>query len=154
MAAKSAIIARVALNLVSIPLLKAVYAPAATGLVKEIPNDISVAMPCAMFLANDSPVIPGSWQRETWTLGGSIWSPESPRGQSYRQLVDIADAVLLALQQPDVTAVDIAVQSVILTGFSAIEGRQWNRGETSPWYLVLPFSVDVKVNRPATYGPA
>lgn len=158
MATKTAIIARVALNLVGITGLKTVYSAGATsgpsGKVLELPDEIAPSLPAAVLLSNEGPIIPGPWERQTWTLHGTIWAPSRPRGESYRRLVDIGDLVVLALQQPDVTAVDQAVQSVVLTGFDAIQGMQWNRGADAPWYLVLPFTIEAKVNRPATYGPA
>lgn len=153
MAAKSAILAAIAANLVGVGSIKAIFAPAATTGVQEIPATLET-FPAAVFLPGDSPVIPGSWERQTWTIAGSIWVRDAPRGQVVQQLTDISDDVLAAFRVVNASLVDAAVQSVILTGFDAIVGQQWIRGENAPWFLVLPFHLDAKVNRSTTYGPA
>lgn len=154
MASKSAIITAIATNFVGITGLRTVYAPKAGTGVKQIPDDISPSLPACVLLANDAPIIPGSWERQTWNLQGTIWTRESPRGERYEELIDIGDAILLAIQQPNVTGVDPAVQSVLLTEFGQIVSSQWQRGDNAGWFLVLPFTIEAKVNRVATYGPA
>lgn len=153
MATKSAIIARIALNLVGVGTIRAVHAPAASGAVLAIPEQLST-VPAAMLLAGDSPVIPGQWERQTWMINGSVWMGDKPRGERVTELTDLGELVLAAFRQPDVTAVDEAVQSVVLTEVGAITSQQWTRGDTAPWFLVLPFTLEVKVNRSVTYGPA
>lgn len=136
---------------------EAVYGPGGgtvTG-VKELPDDIGVALPAFLMLQGEGAIIPGSWERQTWTLEGSVWVEYLPRGERYRQLVDLREPVQTAFRAKSKGGlVDTAVQSVLLTGFGRIEGRQWARGEQAPWYLVLPFSIEVKVNRAVTYLPA
>lgn len=154
MATKSAIIARVAMNLVGVGIIKIVYAPAAATGVHPLPDDIGLTLPAALLLAGDAPVIPGNWERQTWDLTGRVYVRDAPRGERYQELTDLADDILAAFRVPDTTAVDAAVQSVVLTEFGAITGEQWQRGDNAPWYLVLPFTVQVKVNRSVTYGPA
>jgi hypothetical protein len=154
MATKSAVLARVAVNLTEVASLTAIYAPAASPpSVQELP-ELLTSWPCAILLPGEAPVIPGHWERQTWNVAGSIWVTEQPRGERVQQLTDIADEVLAAFRVPNVTAVDAGVQSVILTGFGAITGQQWTRGDGAPWFLVLPFSLELKVNRSVTYGPA
>lgn len=152
MAAKSAIIADIATNLVG-GSFKGIYAPAAATGVKEIPNDLT-AWPSAVLLPGDSPVIAGNWERQTWRIDGTVWTTDEPRGQRVRELTDLADEVLAAFRVGTAQTVDAAVQSVVLLEFGAIDGRQWRRGEGAPWFLVLPFTLEAKVNRSVVYGPA
>lgn len=153
MAAKSAILATIAANLVGVGTIKDVFAPAATTGVKVMPDDLDV-FPSAVILPGDAPVIPGYWERQTWAVNGTIWVRDQPRGDRVKELTDLADDVIAAFRVPATTATDAAVQSVILTEIGAIDGRQWRRGDGAPWFLVLPFTLEVKVNRSVTYGPA
>lgn len=154
MAAKSAIVARIAMNLVGVTGINAVYAPTTATGVLAVPEEIHQSLPCALLLAGEHPVIPGNWERQTWRLNGSVWTNNAPRAERYQQLTDLAELILAAFRVPDTTAVDPAVQSVLLTSFDPIGGQQWQRGDNAPWYLVLPFTLEVKVNRSVTYGPA
>ncbi len=153
MATKSAIIARIAMNLVGVGGIKTVYAPTSTTGVKALPDELT-SWPCAVFLPGESPVIPGNWERQTWTINGTVWVRDRPRGERVQELTDLSDDVLGAFRVPDVTAVDAAVQSLVLREFGAISGQQWSRAEGAPWFLVLPFTLEAKVNRSVTYGPA
>ena len=152
MATKSAILAAIATNLVG-GTIKAIYAPAAATGVEEIPDDL-VTLPAAVLLPGDSPVIPGNWERQTWAINGTIWMQDQPRGQRVQELTDISDEVLAAFRSNTTQTVDAAVQSLVLTEIGAIDGRQWRRGEGAPWFLVLPFTLEAKVNRSVVYGPA
>lgn len=123
--------------------------------VKELPDDIGIALPAFMVLDGGGEVIPGNWERQTWRLEGSVWVEYKPRGERYRQLVNFQELVLAAFRAKSKGgSADPAVQSVLITEFKAIEGRQWQRGEAAPIYLVLPFTVEVKVNRAVTYSAA
>lgn len=153
MAAKSAILGRLAMNLVSVGGIKAVYAPGTASGVQELPDDL-VVLPSAVLLPGESPVIPGNWERQTWAVNGTIWTGTKPRGERVQELTDMADDILAAFRIPDVTAVDAAVQSVILREFGPIDQRQWSVHPEAGWFLVLPFSLELKVNRSVTYGPA
>jgi hypothetical protein len=161
MAAKSLIISAIAaigLDVVGIN-DEAVYGPsgAVTG-VKEVPEDIGVALPAFLMLPGEGEVIPGSWERQTWTLDGTIWTSYEPRGENVRLLTDFQELVLAAFRAKSKGFLaahgDSGVQSALFTGFRPIEGRQWQRRESAPWYLVLPFSIEVKVNRAVTYQSA
>lgn len=151
MATKSAILAAIAANLVGVGGIKAVFAPAPTTGVQEIPDTLEV-WPSAVFLPGDAPVIPGNWERQTWAISGTVWMRDQPRGQAVQELTDLSDDVLAAFRSVGASATDAAVQSVVLLGFDAIEGRQWIRGENAPWFLVLPFRLEAKVNRSTTYS--
>ncbi len=153
MATKSAIIAAIATNLVGVGSIKDVYAPAATTGVKVIPDSL-VTFPSAVFLPGDSPLIVGNWERQTWTINGSIWVTDQPRGQRVQELTDLSDDVITAFRIVNASATDAAVQSVVLLELGAITGQQWQRGDGAPWFLVLPFTLQAKVNRSTTYGPA
>lgn len=153
MATKSAVLAAIATNLVSVGGIKAVYAPAAATGVKEMPDSLTV-FPSAVFLPGDAPLIVGNWERQTWTINGSIWVTDQPRGQRVQELTDLSDDVITAFRVVNASATDAAVQSVVLMELGAIEGRQWSRGDGAPWFFVLPFTLQAKVNRSTTYGPA
>lgn len=137
---------------------EAVYGPGgAVAGVKQLPEDIGAALPAFMVLDAGGPIIPGNWERQTWNLEGSIWVEYEPRGERYKQIVDLAEPTLAAFRNTAeiaARAVDTAVQSVLIVEFRAIEGRQWHRRENAPWYLVLPFVIEVKVNRAVAYVAA
>lgn len=153
MAAKSVILGRVAMNLVGVGGITAVYAPGTATGVKQLPDEL-LSFPSAVLLPGESPVIAGNWERQTWTLNGTIWTRTTPRGQRVQELTDLADDILAAFRVPDVTAVDAAVQSVVLREFGPIDQRQWAVNPEAGWFLVLPFVLELKVNRSVTYGPA
>jgi hypothetical protein len=158
MADKSAIIdaiAAIGLDVTGIN-SAAVYGPGGGTVagVKELPDDIGVALPAFLMLAGDGEVISGNWERQTWTLVGEIWVDYTPRGVRYRELVDLQEPVLAAFRAKSKGGLaDTAVQSVLFTGFDRIEGRKWSP-DAANWYLVMPFTVEVKVNRAVTYLPA
>lgn len=139
-----------------------VYAPGGGGAagVKELPDNIAEGgFPAMVLVDGDSPIISGSWERQTWTLEGSIWaSGETPRGERYRELLDLAEpihAAFVATGEVYGKAADTAVQSVLITEFRQIEGRTWQRPQMNvvvPVYLVMPFAVEVKVSRARVYG--
>ena len=138
----------------------AIYGPGSGNVdgVRELPEDIGVALPAFLMLEGEADIIPGSWERQTWTLAGSVWVEYLPRGERYRQLVNMREPIQAAFRAHSKGGLaDAAVQSVLLTGFGQIAGRQWNRGtpdQPGAWFLVLPFSVEVKVNRAVAYQPA
>jgi hypothetical protein len=142
----------------------AVYGPGGLGApdgVKEIPDDISVSLPAFLLLDGDEEIITNPRERQTWTLEGTVWVEYSPRGERYRQLVDLREPIQAAFRAKSkgnlAVHADPDVQSAVLTGFGRVDGRQWNRGTPEApgaWYLVLPYSIEVKVNRTVTYLPA
>lgn len=139
---------------------EAVYA-AGTGSVtgvKELPDDIGVALPAFLVLAGDVTVIPGNWERQTWIFEASVWTSYQPRGERYRELVNLQEPLLAAFRAKAKGFLaahgDTGVQSSLALRFGQIEGRQWQRGEHAPWYLVLPAEIELKVNRAVTYLPA
>lgn len=154
--ARSDALAAIAAELVGITGIKAIYSAAKTTGVNEIPDDISVALPAAILLANDTPIIPGNWERQTWTINGSIWTRNQPRGECYRELIDLIEPILGTYRAVGaaVKAADSDIQSLVVTSFGAISGQQWTRGEAAPWYLVLPFTLEAKVNRSVNYSIA
>lgn len=153
MATRSAIIGRLAMNLVGVGGITAVYAPGTATGVQEMPEELT-SWPAAVLLPGESPVIPGNWERQTWTVNGSVWTTGKPRGERVRQLTDLQDDILAAFRVPDLTVVDAAVQSCVLREFSPIGNEQWSVHPEAPWYLVLRFALELKVNRSVTYGPA
>lgn len=125
-------------------------------IVKDLPGILDGAFPAVVVLRGAMEVIPGSWERTTLSFEFSVWVPEQePRGEAYRDLADLDEPIRDAFRnRAKGGLVDPAVQSVLVLGSDAIEGRQWQRGERAPWYLVLPYTVAVKVNRAVTYRPA
>lgn len=155
MATRSAIFAQVARNLVGVSTIKAVHAPGATTGVTRIPDSLDTT-PAAVLLPDPTEVIPGNAERQTWLIDGSIWMADGPEWERVMALHDMADDVLGALRAPTFrpSSVDSRVQSVVVREFSAIERSQWQEGRELPWYFVLPFVIELKVNVSAQYGPA
>lgn len=124
--------------------------------VKDLPDDIAAGgFPAFVVTDGGTEIIPGSWERTTWTVEAALWVEYSPRGERLRQLLNLREPIREAFRDHSKGGlVDDAVQSVLITSTGAIEGRQWRRADNAPWYLVLPFSIEVKVNRAATYVPA
>jgi hypothetical protein len=158
MADTSAIVDAIAAVGLDVPGIKVVYSAGGGTVagVQELPDDLGEGpLPAFLLLDGDVPVIPGSWERQTWKMSGSIWVEYMPRGERYRQLLDFREPVLAAFRAKSKGGLaDPAVQAVLLLEFGQVEGRQWQRGETAPTYLVLPFELEAKVNRAVTYLPA
>lgn len=129
-----------------------------TAGVKELPDDIGVALPATVIGVGDDVRGGGSGQeRQTWTVEGSVWVSSAPRGERYRQLVLLKEPIAAAIAQYSKGNLavhgDTAVQSVGPgVTFGGIAWRQWSRTADATWFLVLPFELEVKVNRPRTYG--
>lgn len=124
--------------------------------VKDLPDDIAMGgFPAFVLTDGGTEVIAGSWERTTWTLEASVWVEYSPRGERVRDLLNLREPLRAAFRaKAKGNGGDPSVQSVLVTGTGAIESRQWRRGEGAPWYLVLPLSVEVKVNKAVTYVAA
>ena len=125
--------------------------------VKDIPDNLADgAFPAVVVMGADKAIIPGSWERTTWTVELSVWVPDlPPRGEVYRDLVDLEEPIREAFRTKARAGVaDPAVQAVLVTEVGRINGRQWVRGDNQPWFLVLPFSLQVTVNRAVTYRPS
>lgn len=124
--------------------------------VKDLPDDIAMGgFPAFVVTDGGTEIIPGSWERTTWTLEASVWVEYSPRGSRVRQLLNLREPIRAAFRAKAKGGnADPAVQSVLITGTGAVEARQWRKGDNAPWYLVLPLSVEAKVNRAVTYVPA
>lgn len=162
MATKSEIIDAIAAVGLLVSGIKVVYGPGkgTTANVHELPDNIAEgAFPAFVLVDGDSPIIPGSWERQTWTLEGSLWaSGETPRGERYRDLLDLTEPLHAAFRgfgERYGKVADPAVQSVLVTEFRQIEGRTWIRpqqGVSTPVYLVMPLAIEVKVNRSVQYG--
>lgn len=125
--------------------------------VKDLPDDIAMnGLPAFVVTDGGTEIIPGSWERTTWTLEGAVWAEYGPaRGERTRQLLNLREPLRAAYRAHARGGLaDDVVSSVLVTSTGAIEARQWRRGDAAPWYLVLPFSIEVKVNRAVTYVPA
>jgi len=125
--------------------------------VKPLPDEIGDALPALLVLQGDDERFGGSgMERQTWGTQALVWAEYKPRGERYRGLLALKEGLAERAAQfskANLAAhADSALQSFLLTGFGAIEGRQWQRGDSAPWYLVLPITFEVKVNRPRTYG--
>lgn len=124
--------------------------------VKDLPDRLADgAFPAVVVLSGEKSIIPGPWERTTWTVEASVWVPDiAPRSEAYRTLLAVEEPIRQAFRAHDrAGASDPAVQSVLITGTDAIVGRQWARGDAQPWFLVLPISFEVKVNRAVQYQP-
>lgn len=124
--------------------------------VKDLPDDIATnGLPAFVVTDGGTSIIPGPWERTTWTVEASVWVEYSPRGSRVRTLLDLREPIRQAYREHAKGGlVDPVVQSVLITETGRIEARQWRRGENAPWYLVLPFEIEVKVNRAVSYAPA
>lgn len=124
--------------------------------VKDLPDDIAMnGFPAFVVMDGGTEIIPGSWERTTWTIEASVWVEYSPRGERVRGLLNLREPIRAAFRAKAKGGnADAAVQSVLITGTGAIETRQWRRVENAPTYLVLPISIEVKVNRAVTYVAA
>ena len=158
-------IAAVQLDIVGVN-ADAVYGPGGDGTVpgvKELPDDIGVALPAFLMLDGEDELAEGPTggrERQTWTLQGSVWTEYTPRAERWRELIGLHEPIRAAFRAKSkgnlAVHADLDVQSVILTGFGQVEGRRWFAGpaEAAPTYLVLPYTLEVKVNRTAPYVAA
>ncbi len=124
--------------------------------VKDFPDDIANGgLPAFVVTDGGTEIIPGSWERTTWTVEASVWVENSSRGERLRSLLNLREPIRAAFRAKAKGGLaDPVVQSVLITGTGSFEYRQWQRREGAPIYLVLPFSIEVKVNRAVTYTPA
>lgn len=142
--------------------LTEVYA-AGTGLVEgvaELPDDMATAgKPALVILAGPrEPVISGGVDRITYTVLGQVWNGYQPRAERYRELLALVEPIRAKASFYDKANAaahgDEQIQSMILTGFDTIVGRQWQRQEGAGWFLVLPFTLEVKYHRDRQTGPS
>jgi hypothetical protein len=155
MATRSAVFATVARNIVGVGGIKAVYSPGATTGVQRIPVSMET-VPAAVFLPDPTEVIPGNAERQTWLVRASVWMTDGPQWERVMELHDLADTILSAFRAPTYrpSTTDSRVQSMVIREFSGIVRQQWQEGAEMPWFFVLPFVIELKVNVSATYGPA
>jgi hypothetical protein len=125
--------------------------------VKDLPDNLADgAFPAVVVLSGPKAITPGSWERTTWTVEASIWVPDiPPRGEAYRNLVDLEAGVRAAFRAKGrASAADAAVQAVVITEVGQPGARQYVNGDKQPWFLVLPITYQVTVNRAVTYSPS
>jgi hypothetical protein len=138
---------------------QAVYGPGtdygqALG-VRELPDDISVALPAFVALMGAVSVIGGPAERQTWALECSVWTGFSPRGVRYRELLELRPLVHAAFRaKAKAGTPDAVLQIVQITELGAIEIRRWTNAEQGTPFLVLPITLEAKVNRLGTLTPA
>lgn len=135
-------------------------APDANG-VRGLPDDIDPYVqtaPAFMVLETETEVM--WWGRTNLECEGSIWTAYQPRAENHTKLIDLREPIATAFRAHSKGfLVDQVVQSVMLTGFGKVEGRQWRvpqspDDQATPTYLVMPFSIQVALFRPVTYQPA
>lgn len=125
--------------------------------VKDLPDNLADgAFPAVVVLDAGKSIIPGSWERTTLTVESTVWVPDvPPRGEAYRNLMDLEDAIREAFRtRARASVADPEVQAVLITEVGRVAGRQWMRGDNQPWFLVLPFTLQVTVNRAVAYRPS
>jgi hypothetical protein len=93
-------------------------------------------------------VIAGSWERQTHTLDAAIWvpAPATTLDKAYTLAVAYIDRVMAVFPSRGHAGGDVAetgIQSVIVTGFGTIEGREWADKDARREYVVLPFAIEV-----------
>lgn len=128
--------------------------------VKDLPDDIGVALPAFLVVDAGQQVIPGNWERTAWTLEATHWFEHGLDGERLRRILRARLAVRAAFRAKSkgniaaLPAPDPAVQSVLITAASRPETRTWTGGENQPQYLVVTYAIEVKVSRAVVYGTA
>lgn len=102
-------------------------------------------------------IVPGSWERQTHTLSAAIWRSNDPLSGLdlvYDALVaDVGRVINAFPPRGKAYGVSVELQSVLVVSIGAIDGFEWPR-DSDRWYLVLPFELEVIVNRAAAYVAA
>lgn len=123
--------------------------------VREFPDDIDTALPAFVALMGNVSVIGGAAERQTWAIECSVWTGYSPRGLRYRELLELRPLVHAAFRaKAKGGSPDAVLQIVQVTEFGGIEVRRWTNLEQGTPYLVLPITLEAKVNRLGTLTPA
>lgn len=150
-------VARVAADVVG---MKAVFAAATTSavtvakpIVVPMANDLS-QLPAIVLGLGPGEITPGSWERQRHEVRGAIWRPREPVGEIYALLVGDLSALLDAFP-PHAKGYNVepSLQSLLLTGHDGVVPAEWPP-RSDRWYLTLPFTVEVIVNRAAVYAAA
>lgn len=112
------------------------------------------ATPAAVFGLGPASILAATWQRWTFDVGMSIWIERDAIEDSYALAIAMHDRVDPAFRaHAQAFLADTALQSVVVTGHDGILGSEWPRN-SNRWYLVMPWHLEVKVNRAVTYTPA
>lgn len=137
---------------------EAIYSLGGSGTVagvKDVPDDIGVALPAFLVMDGGLAIQAVAGERVTWTLEATLWAEYSARAERLRALMRTRAALIDAFRavakgnRAALPAPDESVQSVLVTSATAPESRKWAAGETQPTYLVVTFSIEVKINRPS-----
>ncbi len=84
-----------------------------------------------------------------------IWRNRVPIGENTNELLDDRDAIADAfIAHAKLFGHDPNVQSAVLAGGRGIEPIRVPAGDAERLFLTLPFTVDVRANRPVTPQPA
>jgi hypothetical protein len=84
----------------------------------------------------------------------TIWRPRVPLGQNVSDLYNDCDAIANAfIAHSKAYLAEATLQSAILTGGPGIVPRNIPLG-SDRWYLTLPFTIQVVLNRAANFQPA
>lgn len=155
---QSAILDGIAAVVLGVPGLndQAVYSAGGgtNQLVRDLPDNLADGgLPAVVVLGGPKEIIPGSWERTSWTVELSVWREMTPLGEMYRFFLDVEEPIREAFRKAPVNAIDPAVQSLLVTGVGRVERRQWPVSDTGPRFAVLPFELEVKVNRSVSYRP-
>ena len=117
-------------------------------------TDSLTDLPALVLAYGGADITAGSWERQTHTVNGAIWRARDPIAETYDALIADIGRVLNAFPaRGKAYSISSEVQSLLVTGFGAIDGIEWAPG-SNRWYLVLPFTMELIVNRPAAYVPA
>lgn len=120
--------------------------------VRPLPEELT-DLPAVVLGYGGASVIAGTWESQTHTVSGEIWVSRDPLGERYAQLIGFIDALLDAFpSRSKAFNADARVQSVLITSIEPIAAREWPVNQNR-WYLVLPWSMEVKVRQARDYKP-
>jgi hypothetical protein len=100
-------------------------------------------------------ITPGSWERQEHTLNCAIWipAPADVIDKAYSLAIEFVGRVIAAYPpRSRAGSIHPDLQSALVTGFDAIDGREWGTGSTRT-YVIVPYTIQAIVQRVATYVP-
>lgn len=99
-------------------------------------------------------ITPGSWEAQDHTLNCAIWipAPADTIGKAYSLAVQFVGRVMDAYPaRAKAFGLHNDLQSALVTGFDAIDGREWGVQSTRQ-YIIVPYTIEAVVRRAAVYA--
>lgn len=99
-------------------------------------------------------IVAATWARKSIDLYVNVWIERNPIEDAYAAAVALIDPVESAYRaHAHAYDAESSLQSLVLKHFDGIQAREWPVG-SNRWFLVLPWTAEVKVNQAATYAAA